>query len=417
MKYDLAVLPGDGIGPEVTIEGIKVLQASGNKFGHQFDLQHGLIGGIAIDETGESLPKETLKACRQCRAVLLGAVGGPKWDDPSAKVRPEDGILAIRKQLGLFANLRPVKVLPALINSSPVKASLLEGVDMIVVRELTAGLYFASPKRRWETSRGRRGVDTLRYTEQEIDRILRVGFDLARRRRKRLTSVDKANVLESSRLWREIATEVACEYSDVELEHVLVDAAAMQLIRNPAHYDVIVAENMFGDIISDLAAGLIEAQWPGRLQRLRKGSLFDQLGSDGELWLDGGHNPGAGEAVAQTLQDWQARDETPRRLHMIVGMLKNKDAAGFLAPFRTLAPKVHTVSIPNEDAAMAPGDIVRAARAQGLEATSVGGVAKAMARIMAECADGAAPRVLICGTLHLAGSVLAIDPQDEMNLA
>ena len=178
-------------------------------------------------------------------------------------------------------------------------------------------------------------------------------------------------------------------------------------------------QNLFGFSLSteDLAAGLIEVQWSGRLQRLRKGPLFDQLGSDGELWLDGGHNPGAGEALAQTLQDWQARDETPRRLHMIVGMLKNKDAAGFLAPFRTLAPKVHTVSIPNEDAAMAPGDIVRAARAQGLEATSVGGVAKAMARIMAECADGAAPRVLICGTLHLAGSVLAIDPQDEMNLA
>ena len=194
--------------------------------------------------------------CRETDGILFGAVGGPKWDDPRAPTRPEDGILAIRKSLGLFANLRPVKVYPQLINSSPIKPNLLEGVDMIIVRELTGGLYFAKPKKRWDTSRGRRGVDTLKYTEQEIERIVRVGFELAQGRRKRLTSVDKANVLETGRLWREIATEVGEDYPDVELEHVLVDAASMQLINNPAHFDVIVAENTFGDILTDEASVL-----------------------------------------------------------------------------------------------------------------------------------------------------------------
>ena len=235
---------------------MKVLEAVGRRFGHDFDLVYGMVGGGAIDATGSALPDETIEMCLNSDAVLFGAVGGPKWDDPQAKVRPEDGILAIRKQLGLFANLRPVKVYPTLINASPVKPELLEGVDMIVVRELTGGLYFAQPKKRWNTSRGRRGVDTLKYTEKEIVRILRVGFELARGRRKLLTSVDKANVLESSRLWREIAVEVSADYPDVELEHILVDSAAMQLISNPSHYDVIVAENMFGDILTDEASVL-----------------------------------------------------------------------------------------------------------------------------------------------------------------
>ena len=256
MEYKITVLPGDGIGPEVIDESVKVLEAVGRRFGHDFDLAYGIVGGGAIDATGSALPDETIEMCLNSDAVLFGAVGGPKWDDPQAKVRPEDGILAIRKQLGLFANLRPVKVYPTLINASPVKPELLEGVDMIVVRELTGGLYFAQPKKRWNTSRGRRGVDTLKYTEKEIVRILRVGFELARGRRKLLTSVDKANVLESSRLWREIAVEVSADYPDVELEHILVDAAAMQLISNPSHYDVIVAENMFGDILTDEASVL-----------------------------------------------------------------------------------------------------------------------------------------------------------------
>ncbi len=256
MNFSITVLPGDGIGPEVVAEAVKVMNAVGARYGHRFDAAYGRVGGNAIDEFGTPLPDDTVEMCRDTDGVLFGAVGGPKWDDPRAETRPEDGILAIRKNLGLFANLRPVKVYPQLINSSPVKPHLLEGVDMIIVRELTGGLYFAKPKRRWTNSRGRRGVDTLRYTEQEIERIVRVGFELAQGRRKRLTSVDKANVLETGRLWREIATEVSADYPDVELEHVLVDAASMQLISNPAHFDVIVAENTFGDILTDEASVL-----------------------------------------------------------------------------------------------------------------------------------------------------------------
>ncbi len=256
MKFDLAVLGGDGIGPEVVAEGVKVLQAAGKRFGHTFDLHYGLVGGVAIDQSGEALSKETLKMCKGCQAVLLGAVGGPKWDDPKAKVRPEDGLLALRKGLGLFANLRPVKVLPMLVNSTNLKPEVVEGVDLIVVRELTGGLYFGRPKRQWQTSRGRRAVDTMAYSEQEIERIVRVGFELARSRKKKLISVDKANVLESSRLWRQVTMEVAQEYPDIELEHMLVDACAMRLIQNPKYLDVIVTENTFGDILTDEASML-----------------------------------------------------------------------------------------------------------------------------------------------------------------
>ena len=256
MEFKLAVLPGDGIGPDVIAEAVGVLEAVGRRFGHDFELSEGAIGGNAIDSTGTALPDETQELCDQADAVLFGAVGGPKWDDPRATVRAEDGILGIRQSMGLFANLRPVKVEPALVNSSPIKRDRLEGVDMIVVRELTGGLYFAKPKKRWQTSRGQRAVDTLRYTEEEIVRILRVGFELASARRKRLTSVDKANILETGRLWREIATRMEQDYPDVEVEHVLVDAAAMQLIMRPAHFDVIVAENTFGDILTDEASVL-----------------------------------------------------------------------------------------------------------------------------------------------------------------
>ena len=256
MEASIAVLSGDGIGPEVISESVKVLEAISYKFGHTFKLGSGPIGGNAIDSHGSALPKETLSICNESDAILFGAVGGPKWDDPSNNVRPEDGILAIRKSLGLFANLRPVKVYPSLINSTPLKPEFLEGVDMLVLRELTGGLYFGKPKRRWSTKRGRRGVDTLKYTESEIKRILEVGFKLAKGRRNKLTSVDKQNVLESSRLWREIAIELSHQYPEVELEHILVDNAAMQLIRNPASFDVIVSENTFGDILTDEASVL-----------------------------------------------------------------------------------------------------------------------------------------------------------------
>ena len=268
MNLNVAVLPGDGAGPEVTAQAVKVLDSVTSRFGHGVEVTSGSIGGNAIDAFGTALPDETSEVCEQADAVLFGAVGGPKWDGPNAQVRPEQGILALRKQMGLFANLRPVRAYPALVNSSPVKPQLLEGVDMLIVRELTGGLYFSKPKRRWTTSRGRRGVDTLRYTEREIERIVRVGFELARRRRNRLTSADKANVLESSRLWREVATELAVDYPDVELEHIYVDNLAMQLIRAPAHFDVIVSENTFGDIISDEAAVL-----SGSLGMLQSASL------------------------------------------------------------------------------------------------------------------------------------------------
>jgi len=256
MQFDLAVLPGDGVGSEVTSETIKVLRAVGKRFGHNFKLHYGLVGGVAIDETGTALPGDTLKMCQHCDAVLLGAVGGPKWDNPKVKVRPEDGLLALRKKLGLFANLRPVKVFPVLANSTNLKPKIVDGVDLIFVRELTGGLYFGRPKRQWQTSRGRRATDSMTYSEQEIERIVRVGFELARGRRKKLVSVDKANVLESSRLWRQVAIEVAREYPDVELEHMFVDACAMRLIQNPVYFDVVVTENMFGDILSDEASML-----------------------------------------------------------------------------------------------------------------------------------------------------------------
>lgn len=256
MRFELAVLSGDGIGPEVTNEAIRVLLAVGRRFNHTFGLHFGTVGGIAIDNTGEALNKDTLKMCKKCDAVLLGAVGGPKWDDPLAKVRPEDGLLALREGLGLFANLRPVKIFPVLTNSTNLKPEVVEGVDFVFVRELTGGLYFGRPKRRWQTSRGRRAVDSMAYSEQEIERIVRVGFELARGRKKRLISVDKANVLESSRLWRQVTIEVAEDYPDIELEHMLVDACSMRLIQNPRYLDVLVTENTFGDILTDEASML-----------------------------------------------------------------------------------------------------------------------------------------------------------------
>ncbi|HEX75586.1 MAG TPA: 3-isopropylmalate dehydrogenase [Dehalococcoidia bacterium] len=256
MQFNIAALLGDGVGPEVATEAIKVLETVGKKSSHSFNLHHGLIGGVAIDEYGVALTEETLEMCRSCDAVLLGAVGGPKWDDPKAKVRPEDGLLALRKELGLFANLRPVKVLPMLTDSTTLKPEVIKDVDLIVVRELTGGLYFGQPKKQWQTPEGRRAVDTMDYSEPEIERIVRVGFEIALTRRKKLVSVDKANVLESSRLWRQIATEVSAGYPDVELEHMLVDACAMRLIQRPAYFDVVVTGNMFGDIITDEASML-----------------------------------------------------------------------------------------------------------------------------------------------------------------
>jgi 3-isopropylmalate dehydrogenase len=253
MQYNIAVLGGDGIGPEVTAQAARVLEAVGAAYGHRFTFREGLIGGIAIDTHGVALPEETLALCRESDAVLFGAVGGPKWDDPTAAVRPEQGLLAIRKGLGLFANLRPVKLAPALVDASTIKADVLRDTDLLVVRELTGGIYFGERGRRDE---GRTAYDTMIYTVEEIERVVRMACELARGRRKRVTSVDKANVLETSRLWRETAARVALEYPDVHFEHLLVDACAMHLIRRPATFDVIVTENMFGDILTDEASML-----------------------------------------------------------------------------------------------------------------------------------------------------------------
>ncbi|MBD3920153.1 3-isopropylmalate dehydrogenase [Paenibacillus cellulosilyticus] len=251
----IAVIAGDGIGPEVVGEALKVMKKTEELFGYQFEFEHGLFGGIAIDEKGTPLPQETLDICKAADAVLLGAVGGPKWDNNSKELRPETGLLGIRKALGLFSNIRPANVFDCLMDASTLKPEVLEGTDLIVVRELTGGIYFGEKFRR-EGANGQEAVDTCVYNVQEVERIVRQAFEIAQTRRKKLASVDKANVLETSRLWREVVNRIAPEYPDVELEHVLVDNCAMQLLRRPASFDVIVTENMFGDILSDEAAML-----------------------------------------------------------------------------------------------------------------------------------------------------------------
>ncbi len=256
MKFNIAVLAGDGIGTEICDETIKVLNALGKKYGHTFTFKHGLVGGAAIDATNgaSALPQESIDICKASDAVLFGATGGPKWDNPLAKVRPEDGILGIRKALGLFANIRPVKLYPELLDASNLKPEVIRGSDFIFIRELTGGLYFGKPKKQWSNKQGRVAVDTERYSEKEITRVLKVGFELARSRNKKLTSVDKANVMACSRLWRQIAIEMSKDYPDVTLEHQLVDSCAMRLIQKPTSFDVAVTSNIFGDILTDEAS-------------------------------------------------------------------------------------------------------------------------------------------------------------------
>jgi 3-isopropylmalate dehydrogenase len=255
-RASITVFPGDGIGPEVTTEAMAVLEQVGSRHGLAFDFLVGTIGGAAIDSCGNPLPPDELERAKTSDAVLLGAVGGPKWDDPGATVRPEQALLGLRRGMGVYANLRPVWTVPALIPASPLRAEVLDGVDLVVVRELTGGIYFGKPSERRVTAAGREAIDTLVYTEEEIARLLRSAFALARQRRKRLTSVDKANILSSSRLWREVAHEIRGEYPDVEYEDVLVDAMAMHLIRRPRDFDVIATENLFGDILTDEASML-----------------------------------------------------------------------------------------------------------------------------------------------------------------
>ncbi|MBN1193325.1 MAG: 3-isopropylmalate dehydrogenase [Coriobacteriia bacterium] len=277
--YRICLLPGDGIGPEITAEAVKVLGVIGERFGATFEFDEALLGGAAIDATGTALPESTLTIAHAADAVLLAAIGGPKWDttDPD-KPRPEQGLLGIRKALGLYANLRPVRIFDALKDASSLKPEYLEGVDMLIVRELTGGLYFGARARERDVegagtggAPGQRAYDTMDYREFEIERIARVAFDAARTRGRKVHSVDKANVLESSRLWREVVHRIhEAEYSDVELVDQLVDNSAMQLVRNPAQFDVMVTENMFGDILSDEASMLT-----GSLGMLASASLGD----------------------------------------------------------------------------------------------------------------------------------------------
>ncbi len=254
MKATITTLPGDGIGPEVTAKAVQALEKIGSKFGHDFTFQEALMGGIAIDKTGTSLPAETISACEQGDAILLGAVGGPKWSDPAARVRPEQGLLQIRQHFGLFANLRPVKAYPSLAEHAPLRPDLLKNIDIMFVRELTGGLYFGPREEQGDT--GTESFDTLLYTVPEVERVAHIAFRAAQGRRGKLTSVDKANVLASMRLWRRTVVKVHEDYSDVELEHLLVDACTMHLLTRPADFDVIVAGNMFGDILSDEASVL-----------------------------------------------------------------------------------------------------------------------------------------------------------------
>ena len=270
MKATIVLLPGDGIGPEVVREGQAVLATVAERFGHEFTFDVHLIGGAAIEATTKPLPTPTLAACRSADAILLGAVGGPRWDDPRSKVRPEQGLLGLRKALGLYANLRPVRVHPAVAAMSPLRPERVDGVDILFVRELTGGLYFGWPRYREDTGDRQRAVDTLEYTDREIRRVVELAFRLARGRRRRVTSVDKANVLASSALWREVANEVAGRYPDVQLEHQLVDSCAMRLVTAARGFDVVVTENMFGDILTDEAAVLT-----GSLGLLPSASLGD----------------------------------------------------------------------------------------------------------------------------------------------
>lgn len=253
MKATIATLPGDGIGPEVMVEALRVLDKIAEKFGHDFTTTESLIGGAAIDASGTSLPDETIKTCEAADAVLLGAVGGPKWSDPTASVRPEQGLLQIRQHFGLFANLRPVKVYPALVDHAPLRRDLLENVDILFVRELTGGIYFGE---RQEMGDGDSSYDTMLYTKSEVERVANVAFRAAQGRSGKLTSIDKANVLASMRLWRKTVVELHEDYDDVELEHLLVDAATMHMLTRPASFDVVLAGNMFGDILSDEASVL-----------------------------------------------------------------------------------------------------------------------------------------------------------------
>jgi len=280
MKARIAVLPGDGIGPEIVPQAVQILEAVAAQYGHTFEFHAADVGGAAIDKTGRPLPEETFKLAQASDAILLGAVGGPKWDGLAYEVRPERALLGLRERLGLYANLRPAKLYSMLADASTLKPEVIIGADLLVVRELTGGTYFGKPKGIKKTADGERGVNTEVYTTAEIVRIAKVAFESARKRRKKVTSVDKANVLESSALWRRVVLDVAKGYPDVELAHLYVDNCAMQLIRNPKQFDVLVTTNLFGDILSDEAAMLT-----GSIGMLPSASLGSRVGAGGPVGM------------------------------------------------------------------------------------------------------------------------------------
>jgi 3-isopropylmalate dehydrogenase len=297
MAYKILVLKGDGIGPEVVGEALQVLKVIARRSAIDMEFKEGHIGGHAIDQFGTPMPEDTLKHAQDSDAILLGAVGGPKWDNPNATVRPEQALLGLRKALGLFANVRPVRAVKELLSASPLKPEIISAVDLVVIRELTGGIYYGKPSEKREGKDGREAVDTCFYTEPEIARVLRFGFELARNRKKKLTSVDKANVLSTSRLWREIATAIAKEFSDVACEHQLVDSMAMHLLRRPKDFDVIVTENMFGDILTDEASVLA-----GSMGLLPSASLGEEMNS-------AGYRIGLYEPIHGSAPDIAGRDE------------------------------------------------------------------------------------------------------------
>jgi 3-isopropylmalate dehydrogenase len=313
VKATIAVLAGDGIGEEVTAEAVRILTAVAARFGHAFEFQPGLLGGAAIDATGQALPPATLELTEAADATLLGAVGGPKWSAPDAKVRPEQGLLQLRKALGLFANLRPVVPHPAVLDASPIKAELLRGVDIMVVRELTGGIYFGE-----KTRSATEAVDVCRYTLEEIERVVRLAAELARGRRRKLCSIDKANVLETSRLWRSAVERIMpLEFPDVSFEHMLVDAAAMHLLKRPRDFDVIVTENMFGDILTDEAsmlAGSLGLLPSASLGSAKRGGLFEPIhGSAPDIAGRGIANPYAAILSAALLLRYALQLENEAR--------------------------------------------------------------------------------------------------------
>jgi 3-isopropylmalate dehydrogenase len=331
-------LAGDGIGPEVTDAARRVLDAAAKRVGLQLDYVEDLVGGAAVDAYGIALRPQTLKLCKSADAVLFGAVGGPKWDDaaPESKVRPGSALLGLRKGLGLFANLRPVRVDPAMVPSSSLRPERVRDVDLVVVRELTGGLYFSKPKRRYETPRGEAAVDTMRYSAPEIERVAVRAFELARMRRRQILSVDKANVLETSRLWRAVVTRVAKRYPDVTSAHMLVDAFAMELLRRPQAFDVIVTENLFGDILTDEASMLAGALGMLPSASLGEGSLglYEPIhGSAPDIAGRGIANPIGAILSGALLLRWSLKNDEGARLiegavsRVLAGGLRTADIA------------------------------------------------------------------------------------------